>query len=41
MMEDKDKTKEGLVTELAEMRRRVAELEAAEIQRRRTEEELQ
>jgi len=40
MMEDKDKTKEELITELAEMRRRVAELEVPEAERKRAEEAL-
>ena len=40
MMEDKDKTKEELVTELAEMRRRVTELKASEAERQKVEEAL-
>jgi PAS domain S-box-containing protein len=40
-MNDQDKDKEQLIGELAELRRRVAELEAAEAERKRTEELLQ
>ncbi|MGA9349636.1 MAG: sensor domain-containing diguanylate cyclase [Anaerolineae bacterium] len=39
-MEDKYKTKEQLISELAEMRQRIAELEAADTERRRAEEAL-
>ncbi len=39
-MKDKDKTKEQLVNELEDMRQRVAELEASEIQRKRAQEAL-
>ena len=39
-MKDQDKTKEQLVNELAEMRRRMAELEASEPERKRTGEAL-
>jgi len=37
-MQGQDKTKERLINELAEMRRRIAELETAEIQRKRAKE---
>ncbi len=40
-MRDKDKTREELITELAEMRQRIAELEAKESQRKQAEETLQ
>jgi PAS domain S-box-containing protein len=39
-MEDQHKTKEQLINELAEMRQRVAELEAADTERKRAEEAL-
>ena len=39
-MKDEDKTKHQLISELAELRQRVAELEAAENERKRTEEAL-
>ena len=39
-MRDEGKTKEQLIKELAEMRRRISELEASEAERRRVEEEL-
>jgi len=39
-MKDEDKTKDELINELVKMRRRVAELEASETERKRTEEEL-
>ena len=39
-MEDEDKTKEQLVTELKEMRQRITTLEELEVTRKRTEEEL-
>jgi hypothetical protein len=39
-MEDKDKTREELVTELAEMRQRIAELEASESEHKKVEEAL-
>ncbi|MEA3459351.1 MAG: GAF domain-containing protein, partial [Chloroflexota bacterium] len=39
-MKEQDKTKEQLIDELAEMRQRVAELEASETERRRAEEAL-
>jgi PAS domain S-box-containing protein len=39
-MEDQDKTKEGLINELVELRQRVAELEAADTDRRQAEEAL-
>ena len=39
-MTDKDKTKEQLITELGELRKRTAELEKSETQRNRTEEAL-
>jgi len=35
-MKDQDKTKEQLINELAEMRQRMAELEASESERKRT-----
>lgn len=38
-MEGEDKTKEQLVNELASMRQRIAELEAAETERKRAEED--
>ena len=38
MLPDEDKTKEQLISELAEMRQRVAELEASERERKRMEE---
>lgn len=37
---DKDETREQLINELAELRQRIAELEAAETQHKRTEEQL-
>jgi PAS domain S-box-containing protein len=40
-MKDQDKAKEQLINELAELRQRIAELEAADTERRRTEEVLQ
>jgi PAS domain S-box-containing protein len=40
MMKDEDKTKEHLIHELVEMRQQVAELEAADSERKRAEEEL-
>jgi prefoldin subunit 5 len=40
-MRDTDKTKEQLISELAEIRQRVAELEASETERQRVEEELE
>lgn len=40
-MRDEDKTKERLIDELAELRRRNAELEALEIERKQMEEALQ
>jgi PAS domain S-box-containing protein len=40
-MEDKEKSKEQLIEELAELRRRISELEAVEAERRRAEEALQ
>lgn len=40
-MRDKEKTKEQLINELVEVRRRITELEAAEIERKREEEALQ
>ncbi len=40
-MRDKDKTKETLVSELAELRQRIAELEASEVERQRTGQLLQ
>jgi len=40
-MKDKDKTKEQLINELAELRQRIAELEASETERKRAEEALQ
>ena len=40
-MEDQDKTKKQLMNELAELHQRVAELETANAQRVRLEEELQ
>jgi PAS domain S-box-containing protein len=40
MMKDEDKTKEQLIRELVEMRQQVAELEAADSERKRAEEEL-
>ena len=39
-MKDEDKTKDELINELVKMRRRVAELETSETERKRTEEEL-
>jgi len=39
-MKDGDKTKEQLINELVEMRQWVAELEAADIERKRAEEVL-
>jgi PAS domain S-box-containing protein len=39
-MKDQDKTKEQLIDELAELRQRVAELEASEAERKQTEEAL-
>jgi hypothetical protein len=39
-MEDEDKTKEQLVTELKEMRHRITTLEELEVTRKRTEEAL-
>lgn len=39
-MKNKDKPKDKLINELAELRQRLTELEAAEIERRRAEEEL-
>jgi PAS domain S-box-containing protein len=39
-MRDEDKTKEQVINELAELRRRVAELEAAQTEHKRTEEAL-
>jgi len=40
-MKDKSKTKEQLVAELAQMRQRIAELEAAETERRQAEREIE
>ena len=37
-MRDEPKTKEQLINELAELRQRIAELEAAETERKRAEE---
>ena len=39
-MKDQDKTREQLINELAEMRQRIAELEASETERKRTGEAL-
>jgi hypothetical protein len=39
-MRDKDRTRGELITELAEMRQRIAELEAKETQRKQAEEAL-
>ena len=39
-MKDEDKTKEQLIRELAEMRRRISELEASEVEHKRAEEQL-
>jgi PAS domain S-box-containing protein len=39
-MKDKDKTKEQLINELTELRQRVTELEALEVERKRAEEAL-
>jgi len=39
-MTDKDKTKEQLISELVELRHRIVELEALEIERKRSEEEI-
>ena len=39
-MKDEDKTKEQLITELAEMRQRIAELEKSDVERKRVEESL-
>jgi PAS domain-containing protein len=39
-MKDRDKTKKQLINELIEMRRRIAELEISEIERKRAEEAL-
>jgi phage regulator Rha-like protein len=39
-MKDERKTKEQLINELVEMRQRIAELEASETERKRTEEAL-
>lgn len=39
-MKDEDRTKEGLINELVEMRRQIAELEKSGIQRKRAEEAL-
>jgi hypothetical protein len=40
-MKDEDKTKEQLITELTELRRRIAELWASETERKQAEEALQ
>ena len=40
-MKDEDKTKEHLISELIEMRKRLTELEASETERVRVEEVLQ
>ena len=37
-MEDRDKAKEQLINELVEMRQRIAELEAADTERKQAEE---
>lgn len=39
-MNDKDKTKEQLLSELAEFRRRISELEASETERKQVEEAI-
>lgn len=40
-MEDRDKSKEQLISELAELRQRLADLEKAQVERHRAEEELE